>query len=347
MLAGERTITGKSFLLCTGARPRIPDIPGIIDVPYLTYERIFDNTRLPSRLIVLGGGPIGVELAQAYTRLGAGVTLVDETILPEDEPDAQALIREVLIREGIEVVQSRVERVDKAGDEVTIKAGGKQIKGDMLLVATGRTPVVDGLDLEKAGVKYSQEGIGVDEQLRTSAGHIYAAGDCLGGYQFTHFAGWQAFQAARNILLPGSSKGFSDVVPWVTYTDPEVAHVGLLCSQARERHGDNVETTKRSMGVVDRAVCEGDLDGFIQVVHKKDGTILGATVVAARAGEVIAELALAMKHNLKLGDIASAIHPYPTYSIPLQQIGSEVAISNVLEGMAGKVLRTISGLTGK
>jgi len=168
------------------------------------------------------------------------------------------------------------------------------------------------------------------------------AGDVLGGYQFTHFAGWQAFQAVRNALLPGSSSGFTDMVPWVTFTDPEVARVGPSEEQARAKFGDNVRVCRWEMSRTDRAVCENDLDGFVKVIARKDGTVLGATIVAARAGETITELILAIKHNMKVTDLAGAIHAYPTYSTAIQQLAADMTVDSLLSGTSGKIIRELS-----
>jgi pyruvate/2-oxoglutarate dehydrogenase complex dihydrolipoamide dehydrogenase (E3) component len=212
----------------------------------------------------------------------------------------------------------------------------------MLLIASGRRPAVEGLDLERAGVNYTEKGVPVDDHLRTNVKNIYAAGDVLGSYQFTHFAGWQAFQAVRNALLPGSTSGFTGLVPWTTFTDPEVAHVGVTEAQAREQFRANVESRVRHMDHTDRAVCQNDTDGFIKVIATKDGTLLGATIVAGRAGEAITEFIVAMRHNLKLADLAAAIHVYPTYSTAVQQLAAEFAVNKRMSGMSGRVIRGLS-----
>ncbi|GAJ24873.1 unnamed protein product, partial [marine sediment metagenome] len=193
-----------------------------------------------------------------------------------------------------------VDRVWQKGKTIHVAAGVKELAGDCLLVAVGRRPNVDGLALEKAGVAYSPRGIDVDEHLRTSQRHMYAAGDCIGSYQFTHYTGWQAAMAVRNALLPGATKGIRDMVPWTTFTDPEVAHVGLTEQQAREQLGDAVMTCEWPMERVDRARTEGHTQGFLKLVHKKDGTLLGATIVCQRAGEMIHEWIVALEHSLKV-----------------------------------------------
>ena len=340
---GEKTLNGKKFLIATGAHPILPDLPGLKETPYLTYETLFDNDRLPDRLLVLGAGPIGLEMAQAYQRLGSRVTVIGETLLPKDEPEARAVLRKVMNREGVRFLPAIASRVSYSSNVIKAQVGAQSVEGDLLLVAVGRAPNVNGLDLELAGATYSAAGIAVNERLQTTAKHIYAAGDCVGGYQFTHFAGWQAFQAARNALVVGSAKGFSEVVPWCTFTDPEVAHVGLSEAEARKKHGNTVKVQHGDAAHNDRAVCENDLDGFIKITHLPDGHILGATIVAARAGEMITEVALAMQHRLKIADLATAIHAYPTYSSAVQILTSEEAIRSAFSGLGGKLIEMLSG----
>jgi pyruvate/2-oxoglutarate dehydrogenase complex dihydrolipoamide dehydrogenase (E3) component len=253
-------------------------------------------------------------------------------------------MQRVFEREGMQFVWARAASARRESDRIVIKTAQGEAQGDMLLIASGRRPAVDGLDLEKAGVNYSEKGVPADDHLRTNVKNIYAAGDVLGSHQFTHFAGWQAFQAVRNALLPGSTSGFTDLVPWTTFTEPEVAHVGLTEAQARERFGANVEVRVWHMDHADRAICENDTDGFIKVVTRKDGTLLGATIVAGRAGEAITEFILAMKHNLKLTDLAAAIHVYPTYSTALQQLAAEFAVHKAMSGLSGRVIRGLSGI---
>jgi pyruvate/2-oxoglutarate dehydrogenase complex dihydrolipoamide dehydrogenase (E3) component len=295
-------------------------------------------------MVVLGAGPIGMEMAQAYQRLGAAVTVVGEYLLPKEEPEVQEVMSVVFEREGLRFVWGRATSARMEGDEVVVATDSEEARGHLLLVAAGRRPTVEGLDLEKAGVAYSAKGIQVDQQLRTNVKHIYAAGDVVGGYQFTHFAGWQAFQAVRNALLPGSSAGFTDLVPWVTFTDPEVAHVGMTEREARTKHGDAVKVTRWEMAHADRAVCENDTDGFIKVVSKRDGTLLGATIVASRAGETIAEFVVALKNGLKVADLAGSIHAYPTYSTAVQQLAADLAVENLLSGTSGRIVRGFSKL---
>ena len=339
---GDQTLRSKRFLIATGARPFLPPIVGISGVPYSTYEHIFDNDRLPESMIVVGGGPVGLEIAQAYQRLGAQVTVVADRLLPKEDTDVRELMQKVLEREGIRFLWGRAQKSRRDGSSVVISTSNGEARGDLLLVAAGRRPNVEGLDLQKAGVRYPEKGISVDGHLRTSTKHIFAAGDVLGGEQFSHFAGWQAFQAARNALLPGSSSGFSDVVPRVTFTDPEVAHVGWTEEKARSAIGEDLRVRRWPLSKVDRAVCEDDTEGFIKVMAKLDGTIVGATIVAQRAGEAIAELGIAMDHKMTVNDLAGTIHAYPTYSSGVQLVLTEMAVEARLSGISGKVIRGLS-----
>src|SRR5215471_6547445 len=339
---GERTIRSKAFVLTTGARPYVPPLPGLNAVPFITYQQIFENDTLPNSMIVLGGGPIGMEIAQAYQRLGSQVTIVTNSVLPKEDVEVQKLMQSVLESEGVHFILEPARSARLHGNVIFIITDTHEVEGDLLLVAVGRKPNVDGLQLDKAGVSYSANGIQVDDRLRTSVKHIYAAGDVTGSYQFTHYAGWQAFQAVRNALLPGSSTGVSNLVPWVTFTDPEVAHIGATEKQARSEHGDHIEVHRWEMGKVDRAVCENDVSGFLKIITKPNGEILGATIVGARAGDAILELIVAMKQRMKVGDLAGAIHPYPTYSTAVQQLAADISVERLLSGTSGRVVRGLS-----
>jgi pyruvate/2-oxoglutarate dehydrogenase complex dihydrolipoamide dehydrogenase (E3) component len=344
VLAGDTTLQSRHFLITTGARPVVPEISGLSSVPFVTYQQIFDNQRLPQSMVVVGGGPLGAEIAQAYQRLGAQVTVVADRLLPKEDQDVRDLMEQVFADEGIRRVKGRAKAARKDAEFIMITTDRQEAKGELLLVASGRKPNVDELDLEKAGVEYTQKGIKVDDELRTSANHIYAAGDVLGGYQFSHYAGWQAFQAVRNALLPGSNSGLTDLVPWVTFTDPEVAHVGTSEQKARSDFGDELKIRRWTLSKVDRAVCENDRNGFIKVIAKADGSVLGATIVGERAGETITELVIAMKHKLKVMDIAGTIHAYPTYSTGVQLLATEMAVEKLLSGTSGRIIRTLSAV---
>jgi pyruvate/2-oxoglutarate dehydrogenase complex dihydrolipoamide dehydrogenase (E3) component len=344
---GDTTLAARRFLLATGAHPLIPPIPGLEGVAYLTYESIWGLEFLPKHLLVVGAGPIGCEMAQAFRRLGADVTMVvsRDRLLPHDEPDAARVLADVFTAEGIELCyKARAERAWQEGSDIHLVASGRELVGDGLLLALGRQPSVDGLDLEKAGVVYSAGGIQVDDHLNTSQRHIYAAGDCIGTYQFTHYAGWQAVWAVRNALLPRASKGVTDRVPWTTFTDPEVAHVGLSEEEARKRFGNTVMTCEWPMERVDRARAEGRKAGFVKLVHKKDGALLGVTIVAAVAGEMIHEWIVALERGLKVGDLANIIHVYPTYSTASMQAAADVRVAELLSGTSGRIVRGLSRL---
>ena len=342
IVVGDRRIRSHAFLLTTGARPMVPQIPGLQDVPFITYEQVFENDALPKSLTIVGGGPIGMEMAQAYQRLGAQVTVVSDNVLPKEDPDVQQLIKNVLEREGVRFVSERAKSASKDGDAIIIATDQQEARGDMLMIAVGRKPNTEGLDLHKAGVKYSQRGVSVDDRLRTNVKRIYAAGDVTGSYQFTHYAGWQAFRAVRNALLPGSSFGISNLVPWVTFTDPEVAHIGATEEQARAENGNRICVYHRELRQIDRAICENDRSGFLKIITKPDGAILGAAIVAARAGDAIAEIVVAMKQRMKIDDLAGTIHPYPTYSTAVQQIAADIAVEHQLSGTSGKLVRWLS-----
>ena len=347
LAVGETTLTARRVLLATGARPYIPPVEGLDKVDYLTYENVWDLEVLPRHLIVAGGGPIGCEMAQAFRRLGAGVTLVEGTgrLLLNDEPDAAQVMANRFASEGIDLrFNAMIERAWQDQEGIHVVASGDELLCDALLVAVGRRPNLGDLGLEEAGITYSEHGIQVDDHLRTGQRHIYAAGDCLGGYQFTHYAGWQAFMAVRNALLPGATKGIADQVPWTTFTDPEVAHVGLTETQARDRFGDSVMTCEWPMEHVDRARAEGDTTGFVKLIHRQDGTLLGVTIVAGRAGEMINEWTIALDRGLKVGDLASSIHVYPTYSMASMQAAAHIRVAQLLSGTSGRVVRGLARL---
>jgi pyruvate/2-oxoglutarate dehydrogenase complex dihydrolipoamide dehydrogenase (E3) component len=319
---GDRSIRSRNIVLATGASPWVPPIPGLETVAPLTSDNLWDLDELPRRLLVMGGGPIGCELAQAFARLGSQVTLIDmaERILPREDTDVSALIEGRLAVEGIRVLTGhraeRFEVVDGQRRLITRGSGGEtSLDFDRVLVAVGRKPTTDGLDLEALGVERHSDGtVVVDDYLRTSVPSIFACGDVVGPYQFTHMASHQAWYAAVNALF-GRFRKFKvnyDVVPWTTYTDPEVARVGLNEIEAAER-GLAVEVTTRSLAHLDRAIADGTTEGFIKVltVPGKD-RVLGATIVAPEGGELISEYILAMTHGLGLKKLMGTIHVYPT-----------------------------------
>ncbi len=339
---GDIRIEARRIIVCTGAHAVIPDIPGLSGVPILTYAELFDLSELPSSLLVLGGGPLGVEMAQAFARLGSTVTVVSPGILEREEPEAQSLVAEVFEREGIVLVRSRALEARVNDGLVELRTDAGWYGAQTLLVAAGRSPTVAGLDLEKAGVQYDEDGIRVDKYLRTTTRNVYACGDVIGGPQFSHLAGYECFRAVRNALLPWRSVGKASVLPAVTFCDPEVARVGLTEADAISKHGDDIRVHIRPMLKSDRARCDGETDGFIKIITRGNRKIIGATIVGTRAGEMIAELGLAMEQGLPIDSIAETIHAYPTWTTDVQLAAVDVLMERLMSGWSGKVLRFLS-----
>jgi pyruvate/2-oxoglutarate dehydrogenase complex dihydrolipoamide dehydrogenase (E3) component len=315
--AGGQRIEARRIVVATGSSPAVPSIPGLAEAPHLTNETVFELTERPEHLIVIGGGPIGCELAQAHRRLGARVTVLELfSILPKDDPDAVRIVRDQLLAEGIELREGgRVKRVAPEGNgiAVTVEHAGieQRITGSHVLVAAGRRANVDGLGLELAGVEYSKKGIMVDARLRTSNRRVYAIGDVVGGLQFTHVAAHHASVVLKNILFKLPAKVEDRAVPWVTYTDPELAHVGLTEALARERRVE-VQAVRWLFEENDRAQTERDTDGFAKVLVDRRGRIHGATIVGERAGELIHAWVLALANGIRIGAMAQFVAPYPT-----------------------------------
>lgn len=311
--AGPNIVNAKHFVVAAGSTAFVPPIPGLAQTPYFTNETIFRNRTCPSHLIVIGGGPIGVEMAQAHRRLGARVTLIEGAqIMNNDDPELVAVVREQLLREDIDIIENAmVESVAKTADGVEVKAAGRAIAGSHILVAVGRKPSVDNLNLEAADVAYDDRGVKVDARLRTSNKRIYAIGDVAGGRQFTHVAGYHASVLVRNILFKAPSKNNEHQAPWVTYCDPELAHVGLTEAQARKTHGD-ARIARWHFEENDRAQCERDTRGLVKVVTDKKGAVLGASIVGRDAGDLIQPWALAISNGLKIRAFTNYIAPYPT-----------------------------------
>ena len=316
-----RTLEFSRAVITTGARAAAPPIPGLEETGYLTNETVFWLTELPRRLIVIGAGPIGCEMAQAFRSFGAEVTVVHDAphALPREDADAAAVVERHMARDGVRLVNgARVLGAERRGGDVVVRyeVGGtaSEVVGDRILVGVGRAPNLDGLGLEAAGVRHEPGGIVVDDHLRTTNPRIYAAGDVASRFQFTHTADALARIVVQNALFGtfGRKKASALTVPWCTYTTPEVAHVGLSEHDAAAR-GIEVTTLTVPLREVDRAVLDGEDDGFLRV-HLKKGSdrIVGATLVATHAGDMISELTLAMTAGIGLGAIAGTIHPYPT-----------------------------------
>jgi dihydrolipoamide dehydrogenase len=335
---GEKKILkAKRFCIATGSSPLVPPVEGLDETGFITNEEVFHLKELPERLIVLGGGAIGVELGQAFQRLGAKVSIVEMAgrILSKEDAEVSALLEEILQKEGVRIfTDSKAVKAHKnlKGEKiVTIEKGGKteEIKGDEILVALGRKPNTGNLDLENAGVEYDEKRIFTDEYLRTTVKHIYAAGDVTNHFQFTHTADFEAQIVLQNAFLfyPFTKKADYSVVPWATFTEPEAARVGLTEREAREKFG-KVKTIKVAFEENDRAHAEGERQGFAKIIlHKK--RIVGAHIVGLRAGELIHEFVLAMKLGLSLADLNKAIHVYPTLSKITQAIGTESTLESL------------------
>jgi len=324
-----RTLRFSKAVIATGARAAAPPIPGLDKVEYLTNETVFSLTELPSRIGIIGAGPIGVELGQTFARLGSEVFLVEAThgILPREDPDAAEIVRNSLLCDGVHLLCcGRETKVRKDGAQIRlyVESHGKSYEEpvDKLLVAVGRAPNVENLNLEAAGVEYdARSGVEVDEKLRTSNSRIFAAGDVCSRYKFTHAADFMARIVIRNALFKGRAKASALTIPWCTYTSPEIAHVGRYPDEA-EKQGIGIDTYTQELDHVDRAILEGETEGFVRI-HVKKGTdqILGATIVAANAGDMISEVTLAMTHGLGLKKIADTIHPYPTQAEAIRKVG--------------------------
>jgi len=316
--AGDQQIRAKYFVLATGSSAFVPSIEGLDQVDYLTNENIFDNTEQVKHLIVIGGGPIGMELAQAHRRLGAEVTVMEMArLLVKDDPELTKIVVRRLQEEGINLLEGgRNLKLEKTADgQIAARCEsdlGKQcVIGSHLLVATGRRANVSGLNLEAADVSYSPRGVDVDTRLRTSNRKIFAIGDVAGPYQFTHMAAYQAGIVIRNILFKLPAKVDYSAVPWVTYTDPELAHVGMSEADARQA-GREIRVLRWKFEENDRAQAEKRTEGMIKVITTPKGLILGASIVGIHAGELIQPWILAITQELKIGAMASAIAPYPT-----------------------------------
>ena len=333
LTAGDRELQTRNVLLCTGSRPAIPPIEGLEAAGFLTSESVFELERAPESLIAIGGGPIAIELSQAFTRLGIPTTVLqrDPGILPKDEPALVAALAGVLEAEGVEIIcDAAVTRVEAADGLKAVHAtvGGETeriFRAHELFVAAGRRPNTDGLGLEAAGVELTASGhVKVDARLRTSVPSVYACGDLVGRFLFTHSAGAEAAGAVRTMFFPGSAKAPS-FVPWATFTDPELARAGLTLAEAQAEHGaDACELWRQDLVHSDRARADGQAEGAILIVTAKQ-RVVGAHILAPAAGEMIHELALAISQGMKLDELASLVHVYPTVAIGIQQLAAEAS----------------------
>lgn len=327
-----RELKARAFVISTGSRPSIPPIDGLEEAGYLTNEQVFSLQQRPDSLAIIGGGPIGCELGQAFSRLGSQVTIINSRsqILPKEDPEAAAVVEKQFQTEGITIYHNtRGEKVELINGKKVITAGNHQISVDEILVSTGRSPNIESLNLEAAEVDYDKQGVKVNQKLQTSNSRIYACGDVIGGYQFTHVASHEASVVIKNALFLPTSKVDYRVIPWATFTDPELARVGLTEEQARKRYGKDVYVLKQDFSDVDRAQAEAATIGFGKIITRGNGEILGAHLVGTSAGELIHEIVLAMSHGLKVSAL-SGIHIYPT----LSEVNSKAALSLTKEKYA-------------
>lgn len=317
---GDRTLRFRRAVVATGGRPTVPAIPGLGSASDLTSETFFDLRELPRTLVVIGGGPIGCEIAQACSLLGTAVTLIEAgpRLLPREDPDAAAIVTRRMIADGVRVVTNvAIRQVARAGGEVTIDVAGAPVSAEALLVAVGRTSNVEGLGLEVAGVRYASSGVTVDDRLRTSNPRVYAAGDVCSSFKFTHAADAMARVVIQNALFYGRRRASALVIPWCTYTTPELAHVGLSADEAEQR---GAECLTVPLADVDRGVIDRCGEGFLRVRHRR-GRVLAATIVGPEAGELIGYLASLMRRDGRLGELAQEILPYPTLADGVRKLG--------------------------
>ncbi len=346
-----RTLNSKKFVISTGSRPLVPAITGLDSCDYLDSENVWELTELPQRLLIVGAGPIGIELGQAFHRLGSEVTVAQRSnrILNKEDLDVSEKMFDYLSAEGIDIrLNTGIDVVEKHNDEITVtyvgtkhgeNAGNQKQTFDKILIATGRAPNVEGLGLEEIGVQIGKSGIVVNKKLQTHVKNIYAAGDVIGHYLFTHVAAFQAQLLIKNLLLPFRQKINYAVVPWTTFCDPEVARCGLTEDEAREKYGD-VDVFRLEQSDVDRAVADGETQGFTKVIASRwRGKILGVHIVGANAGEVLHEYVLAMQEGIPLRKLSGMIHVYPTYATSVWR----VAAKWISEGTLVKTLRRLTG----
>ena len=311
--AGDTVIRARRFVIATGSRPLVPPIPGLDAVPHHTNETIFDLRERPGHLIIVGGGPIGLEMAQAHARLGSRVTVIEgDAALGREDPEAAALVLERLRAEGVEILEgARAEEVSGQEGDLTVRTGQGAVTGSHLLVAVGRRVDVEGLGLDAAGVAHDGRGVRVDASLRTTNRRVYAVGDAAGGGQFTHLAGYHAGVVVRAMLFGLPARARTDHIPRATYTDPELAQVGPTEAEARAAHGARLEVVRAEFADNDRAVAEGRTTGFVKVMVVR-GRPVGATIVGPQAGEQIALWSMAIANRLKMTALSNTVLPYPT-----------------------------------
>ncbi|MEO1544551.1 MAG: FAD-dependent oxidoreductase [Pseudomonadota bacterium] len=349
VIAGEYRVKARRFVIATGSTPLVPPIPGLETTPYFTNETLFGNKEKLDHLIIVGGGPIGMEMAQAHRRLGSNVTVLEgATALSKDDPEMTRLVIDSLRKEGIDIREGtlvkNVERTSFGTIKVAIEteAGMSEVEGSHILLAVGRKPSLGDLGLEEAGIKYSPKGIEVDKGLTTSNKTVYAIGDVTGGLQFTHVANYHAGIVIRKALFRMPAKVDDTIIPWVTYTDPELAHVGQTEEQAVEKHGA-VKVLRWPYHENDRAQAERSTSGHVKVVTTKRGRIVGATIVGPQAGELISMWALAVSQKMNIKAMTAWVSPYPT----LSEINKRAAYKFFATAPSSPMLRKLIGWLAK
>jgi len=344
---GDREVFARRVILASGARPNRPGIAGLAEADCLDHVTLWSLTELPRRLVVVGGGPVGVEMSQAFARLGAVVTLVQrgEHLLPRDDVELSGLLTDYLEKEFTVLCDATVAGGRRNGAEkvLTVRAGGPQheLVCDEVLMATGRKPALDGLGLAVAGVRTAADGVQVDAALRTSAAGVFACGDCTGGPQFTHVAETQARVAARNALFRGRAR-FSRTLAWTTFTDPELAQVGLTEAQARLRY-PKVRVYRFEYEDLDRAICDGETRGRAKLVCDRHGSILGASLLGARSGEAASELAVAIDAGLTARRLGASIHVYPTFSRISRRLSDQAFVDDGVSPLVSRLFGRFRG----
>ncbi len=347
-----RVLSARRFIIATGSSAFVPPIDGLGQVPYLTNENFFDLQTLPSSLIMLGGGPIGIELSQALNRLGVRVTVVEAAgrILPREDAELAGLLAARLAEEGVAILtDTQAVRADSRNGTTVLtvrngKNGPRGIEADALFIAAGRIANVEGLALEKAGVKYTPQAVVTDSRLRTTAPNIYACGDAAGPYLFSHMTEYQAVIAARNALLPFKKKVNYDTVAWCTFTDPELAHAGLTEAEARKRYGDRIVVHRYEYRKADRAVTDGAEYGLAKFICNRRGMLLGAHILGERAGEVIHEAQMLRHLHRPFTAIAPMIHIYPTLTDVVRQPAKQAYVARLRSNPLARLLARLLGM---
>ena len=349
VIAGDKEIQARRFVIATGSSTFVPPIKGLDSVPYLTNETLFENTRKMPHLVIIGGGPIGMEMAQAHKRLGCDVTVIEAAkALGNDDPELTSILLDELKKEGINIIEnamvSNVTQSNKKGVRISYTKDGTthDVNATHLLIATGRSANVDGLSLGAAGIEYTRRGIQVSKDLRTTNKRVYAIGDVTGGLQFTHVAGYHAGLVIRGILFRKKAVPNDGMIPWVTYTEPELGHVGLTEEKAREKYG-KIKVLRWPYHENDRAQAERKTTGLIKMITNKKGLILGVSIVGTGAGEMMNMWALAVTNNMKVGDVVGYVSPYPT----LSEIGKRAAVTNYTSLSRKPIIRNVIGFLRK